>query len=195
MYAANKLIKGERALGWVALAMGTDMEGTPARLIDKLWPKSGLGTSEPGMRADPVADTGAMIALARGILKSPRVPKTAKLGTAIILAQEVNKARWVAGKARDFKERTISEEFPKGEVLNIPVTLDAKEATVEKMFAEGLATLTNEIESPFVREIAGFGSLYFAISGAVRAEKVRRGYDAQYEENPMIYSQTYQAAA
>lgn len=180
--AAKMLLDGDRGVGSVvAIMAATDMEGSVARVIDKRWPDSGLGTSTKGAKADKYADAISLITVAGAAMLAPRVSIPGKLAVGTILAQEGYKTIWAGVRAAQYARET-------GELLEIPVNLEGKEAMSEKFVALESAVLTGDTDSPLLRISLGIAALSFAGIGAWRGEKVRRGYEQEFSEyfNPPI---------
>lgn len=193
--AGLKLLRGERPVTpWVFLALATDMEGLPARLIDKYWPDSGLGSSKIGNEgADTTADALAIGVLAGAALKAPRVSKTAKAAIGIAFGQEVHKGVWYAGARREYKELTADEEHPEGEHLSFEIDHEGKEAMIEKMAAVVFGIATNDTDSRVGRNILSGLAMSHAIAGAARGERARQVYVEDFAE--MTAALEAQAAA
>jgi len=182
--AAIKLLRGERYVTpWVAAALATDMEGLPARFIDKRWPDSGMGSSKLGSEGGDTAADGLAIAILSGAaLKAPRVTTTAKAAIAIAGGQETAKAVWYAQARREYGELTTDEEHPGGSHLSFEIGYDGKEAMIEKMLAVILGVATNDTDSRMARRVLSGLAMGHAIAGAARGEHARQGYVEQYEQ-------------
>ncbi len=173
--ARNRLVNGQKgAAYWAAAAFITDMEGSAARLTDKLFPKWHRGRTEFGELADIVADTAALLIISEGVLRGPKVHPLGKVAMLEILGQEGLKASWAGFRTAQFKKFT-------GEGLKIPVTPEGKEAMAEKMVGAGLAVATNELDNPTAKFAVGVASVAFATAGVKRGETVRRQYDKVYQ--------------
>jgi len=172
--ARNRLINGQKGAAYITAAcFATDMEGSVARLIDKLFPGKGWGVSKFGIPADTIADSAALMIIGEGIIKGPKVHPLGKLATGMVLGQESFKAGWAGLRTVQFKAAT-------GQRLEIPVQIEGKEAMVEKMFGIELAVITNELDSPAARLAIGSAALTVATAGSVRGEAIRRAYDRAY---------------
>lgn len=168
--AARKLLNGEKAVfPWVAAMGFSDMEGKPARLIDKIWPDSGWGTTEHGAEWDPIADTAALLIVSAAALRAPRLTLGAKAATLTVVGQEGFKAGWALLENKRHLETT-------GSHLKLPSSKAGKEAMAEKLSAIGLAIATGDTDNPYVRAGLTAGALYFAASGVRRGEQARRAY-------------------
>ncbi len=168
--AADMLISGETLVTpWVAAALSTDMEGMLARVIDKRFPKSGLGSSSFGQKADIVADTLALMEISLAALAGPRVPILGKVAVATTLGHEGFKAAWGINKARVFKSAG-------GGVLYVTPTNEGKCSMAEKMVSVGLAVIASDLDAPVARQAFSAASLAFALMGTARGEIERRKY-------------------
>lgn len=200
-YAARLLLGGERGATPYVMAMAaTDMEGKLARLIDKLFPGSGWGSTAHGAPWDTYADTAAVLEVAGAALKAPRVSLPAKLAVATILGQETYKVGWALRKNSQFskaaKEREAVEqewahlqadkrgiELQDSELptfsrkLELPASGDGKAAMAEKLSGLVLAVATNDFDNRGMRAGLSAGALYFAGIGAWRGEKARAAYE------------------
>lgn len=148
----------------------SDAEGNIARLIDKLFPNSGLGTSTFGAELDPLADTAALLIVSSAALFAPRVTRTGKLAIATALGHEGFKAAWAMDRNQEFQNLT-------GNRLSIQPTLAGKESMAEKFSAIGLATLASDFDHQPTRKILSLVALGMAATGSIRAESQRRIYD------------------
>ncbi|MCA9331933.1 hypothetical protein KC968_03270 [Candidatus Saccharibacteria bacterium] len=174
--AAQMLINGRSGVGpVVAIMAATDMEGSVARFIDKQWPDSGLGTSTKGTKADKYADAVALLTVAGASLLAPRISKSGKLAVGTILTQEGYKTVWAGIRAAQFANET-------GQLLEIPVTMEGKEAMAEKFVALESAVLTGDTDNRLLRNVLGGTALAFAGIGAYRGEKVRSQYETVYQD-------------
>ncbi len=178
----KKLIKGERFVTpWMIALSASDAEGNVARFIDKHWPESGLGSSNLGADADPVADTLAMLIVSGAALRAPRVSMAGKIAVAGILAQEGKKTQWAISSDREHRRLTTTDENPKGQKLNVPVENAGKEATLEKLIAITAAVATNDTDNSVLRAGLGVSALGFAAAGSIRGEHVRQRYEEQLD--------------
>lgn len=175
---ALKLIRGERYVTKELLGMGlTDaVDGWTARLLDKCVPELHIGTSELGALADWTADSTALIEVSFAALAAPRVSLAGKLAVGTILAKEGVKGQWALRSARNYRNLTRSEESPKGERLNIPVNMLAKEAMVEAFGALILACATNDVDPGPLRTTLGICALGMAGSSLYHGEQSRALY-------------------
>lgn len=173
--AGKMLLNGEVGVTPVALAMAaSDLEGYPARLIDKLWPDSGYGTTAHGARNDTYADAAALLVVGAATLKAPRVTRSGKAAMAAILGQEGFKAAWALRRNREYQDLT-------GQRLELPSSLEGKEAMAEKLTGAVFAIATNDTDNTYVRAALSAGALYFAGVGSWRGERARRNYDETIE--------------
>lgn len=173
--AASMLLHGQKGAGAVvALMAATDMEGYPARKIDKKWPESGLGTSKFGTKADTYADASAMLIVAGAALLAPRVSAPGKAAVGIVLAQEGYKTGWAALRAAQYLQAT-------GELLEIPTDIIGKVAMVKKFVAIEAAVCTGDFDNPYIRQGLGAASLGFALAGASDGESARTSYQELFE--------------
>ncbi len=169
--AAQMLLAGEKGVGAVVAVMAaTDMEGSAARYIDQRWPESGLGTSTKGAKADKYADAAALLTVAGAALLAPRVSVPGKLAVGTILLQEGYKTAWAGVRAAQYARET-------GQLLEIPVDHEGKEAMAEKFVALESAVLTGDTDNRMLRASFGGAALAFAGIGSWRGEKVRHGYE------------------
>ncbi len=159
---------------------GSDMEGKVARWIDKHYPESGLGTSNFGADWDPRADTMALLILSGGVLRAPRVTRTAKAATGLVLGQEGVKAAWAI--TSNHRYNSIKPEDAENLSKLLPVTKDGKEAMAEKFAAICCAVATNDFDNPYVRASLSAGAVAFASTGTLRGERVRNGYNMKLKE-------------
>lgn len=174
--AAKMLIDGDKGVGpVVAIMAATDMEGSVARAIDNKWPASKMGTSTKGAKADKYADAMALVTVAGAAILAPRVSVPGKLAVGTILAQEGYKTIWAGVRAAQHARET-------GELLEIPVSLEGKEAMAEKFVALESAVLTGDTDNPFLRTSLGIAALAFAGVGSWRGEQVRRAYEQEFLE-------------
>ncbi|HEY4963330.1 MAG TPA: hypothetical protein VIH90_01400 [Candidatus Saccharimonadales bacterium] len=170
MTAAYKLATGKKHAHRRVLATGaSDAEGNIGRLWDRLFPKSGRGTTEAGAYLDPPADTIAAIEIGVGMLIGPKVSKLGKLATAIVIGHESYKAIWAWGRNKEYKQHS-------GEMLKIKPTVEGKESMAEKFSAIWLASVTNDMEPGFGKFAVGALALGFAIRGTTRGEGERKVY-------------------
>lgn len=190
--AGQMLLRGERNVTpWVVLLAATDMEGKLARLIDKLAPTSGWGSTAHGEPLDFAADTSALFIVGGAILKAPRVSVPAKFAVATVLGQETSKASWAIACNRKYmsavkEHRASAGNLVKAEIiaelteypskLNLPVSAKGKEAMAEKMTAVIAAVATNDVDPGSLRNSLIATSLAFAAIGAARGESARRDY-------------------
>ncbi|MGH7237776.1 MAG: hypothetical protein ACREGF_04540, partial [Candidatus Saccharimonadales bacterium] len=180
--AGRMLVRGERNVTPLVVALAaTDMEGKLARLIDKLAPDSGWGSTAHGEALDIAADTSALLIVGGAILKAPRVSAPAKFAVATVLGQEAFKAGWAidcnhkymaavrqrqASAGSLFEAGIIAElpEFPSK--LKLPVSAKGKEAMAEKMTAVIAAVATNDLDPGAWRNSLAATSLAFAAIGS-----------------------------
>ncbi|MDB5164141.1 MAG: hypothetical protein JWS12_759 [Candidatus Saccharibacteria bacterium] len=174
--AARKLVQGEKGALWLVMAMAaTDMEGIPARLIDKYFPNSGRGKTKLGAEGDQVADVAAILRLGEAIRRAPRISLLGKTATALALAQETRKSVWAVKAAYRYQYYT-------GERLSIPTIEAGKEAMAEKLVAITFAVATHETDNPMARLALGMAAMGFAIPGALRGESVMKQYNASFQQ-------------
>jgi phosphatidylglycerophosphate synthase len=159
----------------------SDAEGNLARLIDKLFPDSGLGSSTRGEELDPIADTLAVLEVGTACLFAQRVPKAAKAAVAISLGHEVLKAGWA------FNANRRHQNVSGGERLKIKPTPEGKASMAEKLSSIGLAVLASDFDDAKIRTVLSAASLAFAGTGSLRAEKERQRYAKQAEEMIAAY--------
>jgi hypothetical protein len=168
---AEMLIRGKGPVTpLVALTFATDMEGTPGRIIDKLLPDSGLGTSEFGAKADIVADTVALLEIGGAALFAPRMPITGKLAVGITLGHESLKSVWGLRKNHEYRNAGSKEN------LYIKPTIEGKCSMAEKMVAVGLAVLASDFNKQKYRQPIAATALAFAVIGTARGEEQRQEY-------------------
>lgn len=174
--AASMLLNSEKGVFPIVAIMGaTDMEGKVARVIDKVLPNSGLGSTEHGAAWDTYADTLAILIVAGATLRAPRVTLPAKLATATILGQEGSKTAWALTRNHAYQRAT-------GHRLKLPSSEQGKEAMAEKLSALGLAVATNDTDNPYVRASLSAAALGFAGIGSLRGERARVAYEPMIEE-------------
>lgn len=175
--ASLMLVRGERYVTpIVAAAAATDMEGNVARLIDKLFPNSGLGVSTKGAQLDPVADTAAVLEIASAALIGPGVSLAGKAAVTSVMGQEGFKSVWALMAASKYRKATISETIPNGEMLAMPIEQIGAEAMAEKLWALVLAVATNDVDPGPLRTTLGLGALAFAAVGVTHGEQARSSY-------------------
>lgn len=143
------------------------MEGLVARGVDKWKPKSGRGTSTKGKLGDPIADTALLFELGTATIIAPKVSLLGKAAVAIVGIQEGVKAKQAIAKDRAHRALT-------GNPLDVPVTLQGKEAMAEKIVSSGLAVGTNEFRNPSIRLGLGVAAIGFAVAGAIRGHAAHR---------------------
>lgn len=191
--AARMLVRGEVGVTPVVIAMAaTDMEGKLARLIDKLYPGSGWGSTAHGAPWDTYADTLALLTVGQAALLAPRVSKPAKAAMGLVLAQEGYKASWAFKRNRAFRESVRNHEgvlielksfgaidelpaLPKK--LELPTSLKGKESMAEKLTAAVAAVATNDFDNALLRSTLGTTAMAFATAGVLRGEAARREYE------------------
>ena len=173
---ARMLLKGERYVTPYVMSMAaTDAEGNVARVIDKLLPDQGWGSTEHGERTDILCDTTGILLISGAGLRAPNVSLGSKLAIAGILGAEGVKASWAISRSLKYKNAG-------GGRLDIPVSLDGKEAMLEKLVAISLALATNDTDDRLMRTGLTGGALYFGTTGSVRGESARRSYETQVQE-------------
>ncbi|HSX23791.1 MAG TPA: hypothetical protein VLE74_01695 [Candidatus Saccharimonadales bacterium] len=178
--AAHMLVRGERYVTpWVIATGLSDAEGNIARLIDKLFPEWGRGVTRGGAQADPIADTAAVLEIAGAAMFAPRVSKLAKTALLITFGAEAVKTGWSLNAARIYKQATVSNEHPGGQLLNIPVDPIGKESMLEKLETVVFAAATNDFEPGPFRTGLGLTALGHSVAGAYHGEKARAGYVEQ----------------
>jgi phosphatidylglycerophosphate synthase len=176
LIAAGKLLRGEHPVTpWVFASFITDLEGVPGRLLDKYKPEWKLGSSEFGALADKYADTAAVLTVAGAALIAPRMPVVGRAAVLTAFGQEGVKAAWAVRKGLEHRKAT-------GKNLNIPPSIEGKEAMAEKMTALGLAILASDLEKPAPRQAVSAAALGFAVVGSLRAERERDKYDQMADE-------------
>ena len=174
--AAQMLLAGDRYVTPVVLTMAaTDMEGSVARLTDKLFPKAGRGATRFGIAADKYADTAAILCVAGATLRAPRVATVAKAAVAVALGQEGTKIAWALNSGIKYKAAT-------GENLDFPPSLIGKESMAEKFVAVAAAAATNDTDSRLARAGLCAVAASFAGSGVLHGEQARRQYDEFFQE-------------
>lgn len=153
------------------LASSDSLDGQSARLIDRLFPDSGRGTTKWGATIDVVSDTSALIIVGAGAVLSPKINWTAKAAIGLTLGHEITKAVWATNKGRQYKALT-------GDILNIKPTNEGKESMAEKYL--GVILLMNtasQEKNRSLRTLLTIGGLLFSASGTVRSEKQRQMYN------------------
>ncbi len=169
--AAHKLITGEKGVTpWVAVMAISDAEGTEARLGDKYFPGSWLGSSEIGAEWDPIADTAAIITVGSAGLIAPRMPVLGRAAIATALGHEGYKAAWAIGKNKEYKAIA-------GKSLKIAPTIEGKESMAEKFSAIILAVAASDFDNQYYRQTLSAAALGLAVTGSLRAESQRRVYN------------------
>lgn len=172
--AARMLMSGEKGV-WpvVGIMAATDMEGSVARAIDDRWPDSGLGTSKHGAAGDKYADAAALLTVSGAALLAPRISLPGKMAVGTILAQEGYKIIWASVRAAQYARET-------GKLLDLPVTMQGKEAMAEKFVGLGSAICTGDTDNPLLRASFGAAALAFAGIGSLRGEFVRQDYEQKF---------------
>lgn len=174
--AAGMLLRGEKGAFPVVAAMGaSDMEGKLARLIDKVWPDSGWGSTEHGAPWDTYADTSALLIVCSAALRAPRVTRGGKAAMVTVLGQEGVKTGWALTRNQQYQRVS-------GERLALPSSVAGKEAMAEKLTAVGLAVATNDTDNALLRTTLSAGALYFAVVGSWRGEQARYEYEPLIDE-------------
>lgn len=164
--AAERLLHGKPNAFVPTLLMGaSDMDGKLARFLDKHFPDLGIGSTEFGAKADTYMDAASLLLVAGAILRAPRVPLTAKTGTAMVLGRETAKAAWAYGANNKYKQAGGEGQ------LFIQPTKEAKAAMGEEFSCMALAALSNDLTNPLARQTAGLGALYFGATGALRGNQ------------------------
>ncbi len=187
--ALANLIKGKgdgtfRRSAFLVTALGaaTDMEGVPARLVDKRFPNSGRGSTVHGQKADPLADTIFAAEVAAGVVGGKNTSMLAKLSAVIIAAKESRKTKWYVGM-NDKYANALAANGQTEEKLVIPVDNAGKEAMVEEMIGLGLAVATADLnKKPLLRTALGLAAIGHAVVAFTRGEQVLRHYDGQATE-------------
>ena len=171
---APKLLRGEQnVLPWVLVTGLTDGEGTVARLTDKYFPESGIGSSKFGAQLDPQADSMAGLIMGAAALRSPNIPWRAKAGIAGILATETHKTVWAVRKNyHSLTETGESFAFHPGKV--------GKTSTAEKFGAFILAAAAHDTEDTQQRDKFANYSLLMASAGIATGELALRGYKKRF---------------
>jgi hypothetical protein len=170
------LLNGESPVTPIIFAMSaSDAEGNVARLIDKHFPNSGLGSSKIGAEWDPIADTGALLIVGGASLFAPRLSYLSRVSIALALGHEGYKSAWAIGKNKQYGEVASGR-------LQIKPTIEGKESMAEKFTAVGLAILSSDFDNPDVRRVLSAGALAMAVTGTLRAESQRRIYDEMANE-------------
>lgn len=208
--AAKMLLAGEKGATPVVAAMAaTDMEGRVARFIDKKWPNSGWGCTAHGAPWDTYADTSALLIVGAATLLAPRVSKPAKAAMSMVLAQETSKAHWAFASNQEYMRhvklnRSLAEMLLSMDLidempvlpgkLELPTSVDGKEAMAEKLTAAVLAVATNDFDNQVVRTGLGVGALTFASIGTIRGERARGDYEPVVHKLISMQSQSIEAA-
>ncbi len=175
-HAARMLVRGERYVTpWIITAAATDMEGIVARAMDKYFPAMDRGTTKIGIAGDKHADVLAMLILSGAALRAPRVSAAGKLAVATVLGQEGVKIVWALSSGWRYRRET-------GMLLDVPPSVDGKEATAEKLTAVCAAAATNDTDSWTLRRGLDAVALGFAGVGTLRGEKARQDYVPIVEE-------------
>lgn len=188
--AAHRLIKGkDGALLYAVLGAASDMEGSGARLWDKIIGKLGevatvpevlkdRGTTVHGEKLDPLADMAYAAEMAIGIMAGKKTSKLARAAAAMSIYKGQAKARWYSEtNARYGAVR--KEHGLESEKLVIPVDIAGKEAMVEEMIGLGLAAATSRVENPIGRFALGAFALGHTAVSYRRSQIVNRHYAGQ----------------
>jgi hypothetical protein len=192
---AKMLLAGEKGVTpWVLGMIASDMEGIPARWLDKVVPDWNIGTSEFGAMADPVADWAALTIVAGAAMRAPRISKPAKAAMGLVFAQQTKKSIWYANAGRKYAAATATPEKPKGEKLVLHIGEVNKEGMLEQMEAVGLAVATNDHDSPFIRNSLGGLAIGHAIPGAYHSEQGLHDMQQQFRTIMLEYPPVAPAA-
>jgi hypothetical protein len=172
------LINGDRYVTpYVAGMAVSDMEGSlVARPLDVLLPGKGWGSTENGQVVDTICDSSGILIVCGAALRAPGVSLPAKAAVTGVLGTEGRKAVWAISSSVDYA-RAGGEGR-----LDIPTSLDGKEAMVEKLFAITLACATNDVNPGLARNTLSAGALCFAGVGGLRGERARQMYQRQFVE-------------
>jgi hypothetical protein len=184
-------MNGSRSVTPYVMGMAvTDMEGSLiARPIDVLLPGKGWGSTENGQPVDTICDTSGLLIVCGAALRAPRVSLPAKAAVAGVLGTEGRKAAWAISSSLEYT-RAGGEGR-----LDIPTSLDGKEAMVEKLFAVTLACATNDVDPGLARNTLSAAALCFAGAGGLRGERAREMYQRQFVEIMHDLGATPQAQA
>lgn len=165
---------------WMGLMMMTDAEGSVARLIDKYWPDSGLGSSSLGAKLDPPADTLAMLRVAGAALQSDRISTRAKVAVTTVLGSEGHKTLWAARN----NYRHIMET---GQQLSFKPSFLGKTATAHKLAALTLAICSHDMEESEQKKRMTTGALVLALGGTAAGEIALYRYNRLYGRSPVTH--------
>ena len=202
--AGRMLLRGQKGVTKVVAAMAaTDgADGKSARLIDRLAPDTGWGSTAHGAPWDTYADTGAILIVGGASLLAPRVTRGAKAAIGITLGQETTKAVWAirSNKAflgavdlhRDAINTSLAED-PEDEALiaelsllptklKLPSSAKGKAAMADKLTGLTLGVATNDFDNPVTRSGLTAGALYFSGVGAWNGEAARQAYKPDVRE-------------
>ncbi|MFZ1248751.1 MAG: hypothetical protein WAQ24_00315 [Candidatus Saccharimonadales bacterium] len=175
------------------IGAATDMEGVPARGIDKFvsfltkqgvavpeW-LQGRGATEAGQQLDPPADTAFAAEVTTGVIFGKNTSPSAKLAAMIIAAKEGRKTAWYASKSKAYGD-ALSERGLEREKLIVPVSKAGKEGMTEALVGMVLAVTTSDLKDkkvPALRTIAGILAVGHAVVAFARGELVTRHYDTE----------------
>lgn len=175
---ARRLITGSkrRVAGMIAVMAASDAEGSVGRIIDKIRPNSGRGTTEAGASLDPVADSIAVAEVSAAMMFAPKVTKVGKLAVGIVLAQEARKTAWALRANARYTKATGADR------LSLSPSVKGKESMVEKFMALEFAAATHDTTDRKSRFVLSALALGHAIVGSVRGESARREYIPIVEE-------------
>ncbi|HET9173702.1 MAG TPA: hypothetical protein VFN56_00295 [Candidatus Saccharimonadales bacterium] len=195
--AAYMLRNGQKpVMPWV-IAMGASdwLDGTTARIIDKILPDSGWGCTAHGADNDIYADAAALLEICTGALSAPNVSIYGKLAVTAILAQEGYKFAWALNTNRHYinivaKRRSILTKLAYANIIDeiptipekipIPSATQGKSAMADKFTAVALAVATNDLPQGKMRTGCGLAAVAFAAVGTWNGEMVRR---TEYESH------------
>ena len=176
-HSARKLLTGSNPVSpWVAATFATDMEGAPGRLIDKIWPNSRLGTSDFGAKADPIADTMAVLQIGGAAIFAPRMPIMGRAAVATAIGHEGFKGVWALRANKAWKTAGGDGN------LYIPPTQEGKCSMAEKMSATGLAVLASDFDDQRIRQPIAGAALALSVMGTLRGENERQHYAGVAQE-------------
>jgi len=172
------LYRGEmgKALVSAGLAGVSDYESPVAAAVEEVFP--GWGFSKFGAKADQIADSVALAAAGIGVVANKRVHPLSRIGVALIMEQEIRKARQAKQITDDYRALTGTNGIPE-----IKSTDTGKNSMAEKLaaVAGAVATAHEHFDNhPVQRFLAAAGSLAVSIEARREADVAKGDYHTAY---------------